>query len=153
LNSLAQQFSQALNDAHQAGRDANGNPGQALLNFKGSAIGLTAAALAIAEVATANAVTNNGNILAFNTVRSSSGIEQNIIAFISQQAQATAAARAQDAAANGRRDAAFSARDAVSGVDLDREAADLLRFQQAYEAAARTIQVARETMETMLNIF
>jgi flagellar hook-associated protein 1 FlgK len=28
-----------------------------------------------------------------------------------------------------------------------------LRFQQAYEAAARTIQVARETMQTILNIF
>jgi flagellar basal body rod protein FlgG len=44
--------------------------------------------------------------------------------------------------------------DAEQGaVDLDREAADLLRFQQAYEAAARTIQIARETMQTMLNIF
>ncbi|KAB2856838.1 MAG: hypothetical protein F9K41_05455, partial [Sphingopyxis terrae] len=35
--------------------------------------------------------------------------------------------------------------------DLDREAADLLRFQQAYSAAARTIQVARDTMQALLN--
>jgi flagellar hook-associated protein 1 FlgK len=41
----------------------------------------------------------------------------------------------------------------VGEVDLDREAAELLRFQQAYEAAARTVQVARETMQSILNIF
>ncbi|MGB3319912.1 MAG: flagellar basal body rod C-terminal domain-containing protein, partial [Sphingopyxis granuli] len=50
-----------------------------------------------------------------------------------------------------RRDAAAAARGAVSEIDLDREAADLLRFQQAYSAAARTIQVARETIQTLLS--
>ena len=59
--------------------------------------------------------------------------------------------RAQDAAATTRRDAASAARSAVSEIDLDREAADLLRFQQAYSAAARTIQVARDTMQALLN--
>ena len=153
LDALAAQVSNTLNAAHQAGVDANGNPGAALLNFSASAADMTAAALAIAEVATASAAGSNGNILAFNAVRNSSGLEQNITAFITQQAQAAAAARAQEAAASGRRDGAFAARDAIGAVDLDREAADLLRFQQAYEAAARTIQVARETMQTMLNIF
>jgi flagellar hook-associated protein 1 FlgK len=153
LNSLAEQFSNTLNSAHQAGGDTNGAPGKPLLNFNGSATELTAAALAIADVATANATGSNGNILAFNAVRAGSGIEQDISAFITQQAQITSAVRAQEAAASGRRDSAFAARDAVGAVDLDREAADLLRFQQAYEAAARTIQVARETMQTMLNIF
>jgi flagellar hook-associated protein 1 FlgK len=153
LDSLAGQLSNTLNSAHQAGVNANGSPGKPLLNFNGSAAGLTAAALAIAEVATANASGSNGNILAFNSIRASSGLEQNISAFITQQAQITSAVRAQEAAASGRRDGAFAARDAVGAVDLDREAADLLRFQQAYEAAARTIQVARETMQTILNIF
>lgn len=153
LDGLAGQVSSTLNAAHQAGIDANGNPGVALLNFSGSAADMTAAALTTAEVSAANGTSSNGNVLAFNAVRASSGIEQNITAFITQQAQAAAAARAQEAAASGRRDGAFAARDAIGAVDLDREAADLLRFQQAYEAAARTIQVARETMQTMLNIF
>ncbi len=153
LDLLAAQLSGALNAAHQAGFDANGNPGAALLNFTGSAADMTAAALTTSEVATANASGSNGNILAFNTVRASSGIEQNISFLVAQQAQATAAARAQEAAASGRRDGAFAARDAIGAVDLDREAADLLRFQQAYEAAAKTIQVARETMQSILNIF
>lgn len=153
LDSLGGQFSNMLNTAHQAGVDANGSPGKPLLNFNGSAAELTAAALAIADVATANAAGSNGNILAFHAIRASSGVEQDISAFVTLQAQITSAVRAQEAAASGRRDGAFAARDAVGAVDLDREAADLLRFQQAYEAAARTIQVARETMQTMLNIF
>lgn len=153
LDSLAAQLSNTLNAAHQAGVDANGNPGAALLHFTGSAADMTAAARVSSEVATANAAGSNGNILAFNAARISSGLEQDITAFVTQQAQAAAATRAQEAAASGRRDGAFAARDAVGAVDLDREAADLLRFQQAYEAAARTIQVARETMQTMFNIF
>ena len=153
LDSLAALMSSTLNAAHQSGIDSNGNAGGALLDFSGSAAGMTALALATAEVATANAAGSNGNILAFNSARTSSGLEQNITAFITQQGQVTASTRAQEAAASGRRDGAFAARDAIGAVDLDREAADLLRFQQAYEAAARTIQVARETMQTMLNIF
>jgi flagellar hook-associated protein 1 len=153
LDTLAAQLADALNTAHQAGTDANGNPGLALLAFNGGAAAMTAAALLPADVAAANASASNGNILAFNTLRGATGIEQNVAAMIAQQAQTTAAARAQEAAASSRRDGAFAARDAMSAVDLDREAAELLRFQQAYEAAARTIQVARETMQTMLNIF
>ena len=72
---------------------------------------------------------------------------------VSAQAQATSSARAQDAAATTRRDGTHEARNDVSGVDLDREAADLLRYQQAYEAAAKTIQIARENIQTIFNIF
>ena len=37
---------------------------------------------------------------------------------------------------------AIEARDRVSGVNLDKEAADLIRFQQAYQASAQVMQVA-----------
>ena len=50
------------------------------------------------------------------------------------------------------RDNAAAARDAVSGVDLDTEAVDLIRFQQAYQASSRVIQVARETFQSILAI-
>jgi flagellar hook-associated protein 1 FlgK len=45
----------------------------------------------------------------------------------------------------------MAARDHVSGVDLDHETADLVRFQQAYEGSARVIQVARETFQSILS--
>ena len=41
-------------------------------------------------------------------------------------------------------DQAVTARDEVSGVSLDQEAADLIRFQQAYQAAAKILQVASQ---------
>jgi flagellar hook-associated protein 1 len=46
---------------------------------------------------------------------------------------------------------AKGARDSVSGVNLDEEAADLLRFQQAYQAAAQMVSVAQSLFQTLLN--
>jgi flagellar hook-associated protein 1 FlgK len=45
-----------------------------------------------------------------------------------------------------------AARDSISGVNLDEEAADLLRYQQAYQAAARMIQVAATVFDTLLDL-
>ncbi len=39
---------------------------------------------------------------------------------------------------------ASDARDSVSGVNLDEEAANLIKYQQAYQAAAQMIRVASE---------
>ncbi|PCJ91456.1 MAG: flagellar hook-associated protein FlgK [Porticoccaceae bacterium] len=44
-----------------------------------------------------------------------------------------------------------SARDSVSGVNLDEEAANLIRYQQAYQAAAQVIAVANEMFQVLLN--
>jgi flagellar hook-associated protein 1 len=41
-------------------------------------------------------------------------------------------------------------RDSVSGVNLDEEAADLVRWQQAYQAAAQVIATANDLFETLL---
>lgn len=50
------------------------------------------------------------------------------------------------------KDQAVAARDAVSGVNLDREAADLIRFQQAYQASAQVMQVASRLFDSILQI-
>lgn len=42
-------------------------------------------------------------------------------------------------------------RDAVSGVNLDEEAADLVRYQQAYQAAAQIISTAQTVFQSLLN--
>ena len=46
---------------------------------------------------------------------------------------------------------AQESRDAVSGVNLDEEAANLLRFQQAYQAIAQVISAAETTFQTLMN--
>ena len=48
-------------------------------------------------------------------------------------------------------DQAISTRESVSGVNLDEEAANLVRFQQAYQAAAQVITVANSLFDTLLN--
>lgn len=46
---------------------------------------------------------------------------------------------------------AQESREALSGVNLDEEAAALLRYQQAYEASARVIAASDELFRTLLN--
>ncbi|MFK8047111.1 MAG: flagellar hook-associated protein FlgK [Halioglobus sp.] len=46
---------------------------------------------------------------------------------------------------------AIGARESVSGVNLDEEAANLIRFQQAYQASAQMISVADELFQTLLS--
>jgi flagellar hook-associated protein 1 FlgK len=45
---------------------------------------------------------------------------------------------------------ASDARDSVSGVNLDEEAANLIKYQQAYQAAAQMIQVASSLFDSIL---
>lgn len=42
-------------------------------------------------------------------------------------------------------------REAISGVNLDEEAADLIRYQEAYQASAQVIAVSRTLFDTLIN--
>ncbi len=49
-------------------------------------------------------------------------------------------------------DQAVSTRDQISGVSLDQEAADLIRFQQACQASAKILQVAGQLFDSILQV-
>ncbi len=49
-------------------------------------------------------------------------------------------------------DEAKERRDGVSAVSLDEEAADLLRFQQAYQASAQVIQMANKMFDAIVQL-
>jgi len=49
-------------------------------------------------------------------------------------------------------DQAKSARDKISGVNLDDEAADLIRFQQGYQAAAKALQVSGQLFDAIVQL-
>ncbi|WP_341644398.1 flagellar hook-associated protein FlgK [Thauera sp. SDU_THAU2] len=49
-------------------------------------------------------------------------------------------------------DQATDARDSISGVNLDEEAANLIRYQQAYQASARVMSVAQTLFDAVLSI-
>ncbi|MNP86930.1 Flagellar hook-associated protein 1 [compost metagenome] len=44
-----------------------------------------------------------------------------------------------------------SARSSVSGVNLDDEAGDMIKFQQYYTASSQIIKAAQETFSTLIN--
>lgn len=50
-------------------------------------------------------------------------------------------------------DQSTARRDAVSGVNLDEEAANLMRYQQAYQASAQVASVANTIFQTMIDTF
>jgi flagellar hook-associated protein 1 FlgK len=50
------------------------------------------------------------------------------------------------------RDQAVSTRDDLAGVSLDKEAVDLIRYQQAYQAAAKALQTAISLFDSILQV-
>lgn len=153
LTTLALDFAAELNAWSAAGRDSAGNPGPNLLDASGGAIAMQALVTDPALVPAARGTVSNGNLLAIDGLRGANGVERRWTTLVAGHAQTLASAKSEHAAATAWRETSFGALDEITGVDLDREAADLLRFQQAYSAAARIIQVGRETVQDILNIF
>ncbi|SMF72435.1 flagellar hook-associated protein FlgK [Allosphingosinicella indica] len=154
LEALTTDFATALNAWSAAGTDLDGNAGAPMLDASGGARNLAVAITDPRAVAAQSADgTENGNLLALDALRGTGGAEARWASIVSGNAQMLASARSEAAAAATRRDNALAAHDEIIGVDLDREAADLLRYQQAYGASARIIQIARETMQTIIDLF
>src|SRR4029079_11170770 len=102
-------------------------------------------------VPAASATATNGNLLALDSIRASSKIEDRWSALVSANAQMLSSAKAESTAASNWRDTSLAALDEVTGVDLDTEAAEMLLYQQAYSASARIIQVARESIQAVFD--
>lgn len=154
LDLLAADFAGALNAWSAAGLDGNGAPGGPLLDGAGGAAVLGLAISDPAQIAAASTDGRaNGNLLALDALRGPGRFEARWSTIVSGNAQAVASARSEAAAAATWRDQSHAALDEIGGIDLDREAADLLRYQQAYSGATRILQVARETLDDILKLF
>ena len=92
------------------------------------------------QVAAGNGSASNGNALAFGNLRGATGTEAGWTQLVASQSQQVTAANALDSAATARFTGTSQARDNISAVDLDKEAGDLIRYQQAYDAAARDVE-------------
>ncbi|OJU16067.1 MULTISPECIES: flagellar hook-associated protein FlgK [unclassified Sphingomonas] len=155
LNTLATNFVNGVNSVQAQGRDLNNNAGQPLFSVGAAPtdVSLTLAdPSGIAAAAVGGGTRDNSNILALGTLRTSGGFETKVTTLVAANAAALQNRNAVAAAQSAIHDGAVSARDAVSGVDLDSEAVDLMRFQQAYSASSRVIQAARDTFQSILEI-
>lgn len=154
LDTLAQQFVTDMNAWHAQGVTDAGAAGAALLSYGGGAASVTALITDPAALATKSSDgTLNGNLLTVSaTLRGNGSVEQGWTALIATQANLLSSVKAEQTTAQGRSDQAIAAREAVSGVDLDMEAAELLRLQQAYSGSAKILQIAKETVDAILRI-
>ena len=154
IEGIAVQFVGEVNNWSAQGRDSAGNPGGPLLSMSAGATSLALTTNDPDAIAAASADgTENGNLLALSSLRGPNGTEARWAALVASQAQSLNSARSEAAAASTRRDGSFAARDEVSGVDLDHEATELLRYQRAYDASSKIIQVSRETLQSILDLF
>lgn len=93
---------------------------------------------------------DNGNLELLASLRKTGGFETVSNEMVSSNASALSAKRQVADAQNAILEGATAARDTVTGVNLDQEAVDLMKFQQAYAASSRIIQVSREIFQSIL---
>ncbi len=118
---------------------------------------LDADALATAPAGSAANSGDNAQIIAladalagglFDGGRSS--LQQVTNTWVSATGEAAAAAQSRADVTAAARDFAVDRRDAIQGVNLDEEAADLLRYEKAYQAAAQVLATAGSLFDSVL---
>ena len=166
LNALAKQIADAVNTAHTSGVDSAGNPGLPLFTC---IAGSEAATLAInpaigtnpslivtatsaglpgdASIAAQIADLRTASIFGTGTQTPSDAYAAFIghVGTDSRQAQELAANQALVV------EQLQTRRESISGVSLDEEATDVIRFQQAYSASARVITAIDQMLDTLIN--
>ncbi|MDB5680272.1 MAG: flagellar hook protein FlgK [Sphingomonas bacterium] len=157
LQGIAQNFVDGVNAVQAQGRDLDNVAGTAIFAIDPNAgTAQVSVALAdprgIAAAAVGGGQRDNSNLTAFATLRTTGAYESKVVDMTTTNASALAQRKSVADAQQTIRDNAVSSRDALSGVDLDTEAVDLMRFQQAYAATSRVIQVARDTIQSIIDI-
>lgn len=155
LDALAAQFSTDINAWHAQGlTDANVAGGPLVsIGIPATAASLVVLIANTTEIAAKSADGRlNGNLLNIASIRGTGSVEQGWTALVVAHGNILNTVKQEQAASQTRDENARASRERVSGVDLDMEAADLLRTQQAYQACAKVIQVARETIDSILRI-
>ncbi len=107
----------------------------------GKNVGDNSNALALAALQTAN--TLNGGTTSYQ------GAYSQLVSLIGNKTHELDVNRAAE---TNQLAAARAAQQAESGVNLDEEAANIMRFQQAYQAAARVMQTASNMFDTLLSL-
>lgn len=156
LDAVATSIVTTVNTAQAAGVDLAGNPGQPL--FAGTGAGSIAmvassgSALATAPAGQGANSRDAGNLTALRSAIASAdpaGAMDSVLFGISSAVAGRATTRDALASIAG---SARTALAAQSGVNLDDEAVNLLRFQQAYQASARVMQVASDIFDSILAV-
>lgn len=164
LDTLAAGLATALNTANQAGFDLNGNAGGNL--FVPPPAGVTGAAAGMAVAITDPSLIaassdgspgSNGNVNVLSAVQNqviangqnASDYYSNIVFNVGNEVSNSSA---ELSSAQLTLQQLQNQRGSISGVSLDEEAANLIQYQQAYEAAARVVDTVSQMLDTVINM-
>jgi flagellar hook-associated protein 1 FlgK len=164
LDSLAAGFANTFNTAHQAGYDLSGTRGGDFF-VPPPASGSGAAASMAVQITNPSAVAassdgssgSNGNVATLAAVhdqpivagQTATDYYANLVFGVgSDVSNGTAEQSASQLILNQLQDQ----RGSISGVSLDEEAANLILYQRAYEAAARVISTVNDILDTTINL-
>lgn len=156
LDTLAAQVVNLANTAQANGAALDGSTGAPM--FSGTSADTISLALTHADqLATAPAGSpagsrDIGNLQAFRQALANGGPADSTDALLFGLSSAISTRTATRDALRTIAETAEVALAAETGVDLDQEAANLIRFQQAFEANGRVIQVATEVFDTLLGM-
>lgn len=155
LNTLASQFASAFNSAQAQGSDSNGNAGQNFFTVPASTSGAAAgisvaisnpAQIAISSDGTAGSNGNVANLAAAltNALPSGQSPSQAYANLVFQVGNDTSNASTQSTAIGQNITQLTNQQGSVSGVSIDEETTNLIRYQTAYEAAARIVSTIQQ---------
>ncbi len=167
LDTLAQTLADEVNALHAAGQDLDGNPGGDFFDYDPTRPAATfdvldaiVGDLRLVAAAQTGVIESDGtNALEINDLRNQRVFSGGTASFSQFAGELISTIGLDAEAAQTRLDSREllveglqSAYSSQSGVSLDEEALDLIRYQQAYTAAARLMQTALDVMQDVLEL-
>lgn len=156
LDKVASSLISTANSAQGAGTDLNGNTGAAM--FSGTGAGNIAVAISsgnqIAAAAAGSAAGSQdiSNLTALQNALNTNGIATNTNSLLFSLSSATASATTTKTALDTISAQAQKQFSTTSGVDLNTEAANLLQYQQAFQASSQVINIASTLFNQLLQL-
>ena len=156
LDTIATDFISVVNNAQTNGIDLDGNAGQAMFSGTGAAdIALAfsdGSLLATAPTGAGADSRDSSNLTALRNALDTSDPAGAMDALIFDISSTVAGRTVTRDALQSIADTASLTLQSQAGVDLDQEAVNLIRYQQAFQANGRAMQVATELFDTLLGI-
>ena len=156
LDTIAAGVIAAVNGAQASGVDSAGRSGQPLFSGTGAAdiamVATSGAQLATAPAGAAAGSRDTANLTALRSALTSANPSGQLDAVLFDVSSAVAGRTVTRDALVSIADSASNALQAQAGVDFDSEAVNLVRFQQAFSASGRVMQVANDLFDTILGI-
>jgi flagellar hook-associated protein 1 FlgK len=163
LNTLASQFATAFNTAQTQGFDSNGNTGTDFFSLPtggtGAAAGISVGITNPSQVAVSSdgSAGSNGNVANLSGVLTSNlpsgqtpaGAYSTLVFQVGNAASSTSA---ESSAISSNLLQLTNQQSSVSGVSIDEETTNLIRYQTSYEAAARIVSTIQQLSTVTLNM-